>query len=124
MTCPKCRSEMARVFHESIEFHRCIDCEGLWFDMLEDEHLKAIAGSEDIDVGSPQVGQSFDAVDRISCPVCHTRMVRMVDARQRHIHYESCPACYGVFFDAGEFRDYKKETVLDFFRALFAKERT
>jgi Zn-finger nucleic acid-binding protein len=51
-------------------------------------------------------------------------MVKMVDARQPHIRYESCSVCYGVFFDAGEFRDYNKETVLDFFRALFAKERT
>ena len=124
MTCPKCKSEMAKVFHESIEINRCTGCEGLWFDMLEEEHLKAIADSEDSVSGDPKVGKSFDNVDRIACPVCHTRMMRMVDARQPHIRYESCPVCYGVFFDAGEFRDYKKETVLDFFRALFARERT
>lgn len=115
---------MDKVFHEAIEVNRCTGCEGLWFDMLEEEHLKAIQGSEEIDIGDPKVGKSFDTVERIACPLCHTRMVRMVDAQQPHIRYESCPVCYGVFFDAGEFRDYKQETVLDFFRALFAKERT
>lgn len=124
MNCPKCDVEMAKVIHESIEVNRCIRCDGLWFDMLEPEHLKAIASSEEIDVGDPKIGESLNALDRVDCPVCHTRMVRMVDAQQPHIRYESCSACYGVFFDAGEFRDYKEETVLDFFRSLFAKERT
>ena len=50
-------------------------------------------------------------------------MLRMVDARQPHIRYESCQICFGVFFGAGEFRDYKQETVLDFFRALFTRKR-
>jgi Zn-finger nucleic acid-binding protein len=70
---------MAKVVHESIEVNRCISCEGLWFDMLEEEHLKAIADSEEIDIGDSEVGKSFDAVDRITCPVCHTRMLRMVE---------------------------------------------
>lgn len=124
MTCPKCGSEMAKVSYESIEINRCIGCDGLWFDMLELEHLKAIEGSAEIDVGDSGIGASLDGRDRIDCPACRTRMVKMVDGRQPHIRYESCPACYGVFFDAGEFRDYKEETVFDFFRALFAKERT
>ena len=47
----------------------------------------------------------------------------MVDRAQPHIWYEACTRCYGVFFDAGEFRDYKETSVLDFFRDLFAKER-
>jgi hypothetical protein len=92
--------------------------------MLEHEHLKAIAGSEEIDVGDSKTGESFDDLGRIDCPGCNTKMLRMVDARQPHIRYESCPTCYGVLFDAGEFRDYKEETVFDFFRALLAKERT
>ena len=124
MTCPKCNAEMAKVVYESIEVDRCIRCDGLWFDMLELEHLKALEGSEEIDIGDPKIGDSLNALDRIDCPMCQTRMVRMVDSRQPHIRYESCPVCYGVFFDAGEYRDYKEESVLNFFRALFALERT
>ncbi len=115
---------MEKIQYESIEVDRCTECRGLWFDMLEHEHLKAIEGSEEIDIGDPKIGKQTNIVDRIECPVCDSPMIRMVDARQRHIWLESCPVCYGVFFDAGEFRDYKQENVLDFFRDLFSQQRT
>jgi Zn-finger nucleic acid-binding protein len=50
-------------------------------------------------------------------------MVKMVDHKQPHIWYETCHSCFGVFFDAGEFRDFKEETLADYFKDLFAKER-
>jgi hypothetical protein len=60
-----------------------------------------------------------------SAPACSPalELIRMIDREQPHIWYEACTSCYGVSFDAGEFRDYKEKTVLDFFRDLFAKER-
>ena len=66
MNCPKCDVEMTKVFHESIEVNRCIRCEGLWFDMLELEHLKAIAGSEEIDVGDPRRRRYLISFDHCS----------------------------------------------------------
>jgi Zn-finger nucleic acid-binding protein len=123
MRCPKCSAAMDKVQYESIEVDRCTDCKGIWFDMLEQEHLKAIEGSEEIDIGDPEVGKQTNIVDQITCPVCKSRMIRMVDGRQPHIWFESCTVCYGVFFDAGEFRDYKQENILDFFRDLFSRER-
>ena len=123
MNCPKCSAAMEKVQYESIEVDRCTDCKGIWFDMLEQEHLKALEGSEEIDIGDPEVGKQTNIVDQINCPVCDTRMIRMVDGRQPHIWFESCTVCYGVFFDAGEFRDYKQETILDFFKDLFSQKR-
>jgi len=123
MDCPKCGHEMEAVVHENIEVDRCVLCRGLWFDLLEHETLKGLAGSECIDSGDPRVGKLFNVDDRIRCPRCASTMVRMVDAVQPHIWYESCSTCHGVFFDAGEFKDYKRETVADFFRALRARER-
>ena len=123
MRCPKCSAAMEKVQYESIEVDRCTDCKGIWFDMLEQEHLKAIEGSEEIDIGDPEVGKQTNIVDQITCPVCKSRMIRMVDGRQPHIWFESCTVCYGVFFDAGEFRDSKQENILDFFRDLFSRER-
>ena len=73
MKCPKCGADMEKVTHQAIEVDRCTGCKGIWFDMLEHEHLKAMKGSEAI--------------------------------------------------DTGEFRDYKEESILDFFRDLFARER-
>lgn len=123
MECPKCDSNMEKVTFETVEVNRCTNCKGMWFDMLQHEHLKAMQDSESIDIGDAATGREYDKIDRINCPICRTQMIRMVDAKQPHIHYEACTSCYGVFFDAGEFRDYKEETVIDFFRDLFAKER-
>jgi Zn-finger nucleic acid-binding protein len=115
---------METVEYRGISVDRCTTCKGLWFDMLEQEHLKAIEGSESIDLGKrPKRDKGKDDRIPIACPACKLELIRMVDRDQPHIWYEACTSCYGVFFDAGEFRDYKEKTVLDFFRDLFAKER-
>lgn len=124
MNCPKCSSKMQTIMYGSIYVERCVGCRGLWFDMLEHEHMAALEGSEAIDIGSAKLGKRFRDVDDIKCPHCSSPMLKMVDAQQPHIWYEGCPDCFGVFFDAGEFRDYKEKTVVDFFRDLFAKERS
>lgn len=114
---------MEKVRFRDIEVDRCTQCRGLWFDMLEHEELKGIAGSEDIDIGDLETGRRFNKIEKINCPVCTSQMIRMVDKDQPHIWFESCSECYGIFFDAGEFRDYKEKSIMDFFRDLFAKER-
>ncbi|WP_226883702.1 TFIIB-type zinc ribbon-containing protein [Allocoleopsis franciscana] len=80
-------------------------------------------GAEIIDVGDPSTGKKFDAIGTINCPKCKTQMTKMVDLNQSHIRYEKCPVCYGVWFDAGEFKDYKEENLSDIFKSIFSKER-
>jgi Zn-finger nucleic acid-binding protein len=99
---------MEKVVHHEIEIDRCTNCYGLWFDLLE---LL-------IDIGDSGVGKLYDNMKEVNCPQCGARMIKMVDRRQPHLSYEACTVCYGVFFDAGEFRDYKEQGVLDFFRDL------
>ena len=123
MDCPKCGHEMEQVIYGEVEVDRCTLCKGLWFDMLEHEQLKAVPGAEAIDTGDPEIGALLNRDDRISCPRCGGRMIRMVDPEQPHIWYESCGVCHGVFFDAGEFADYRRHTLADFFRRLRARER-
>jgi len=123
MICPKCEHETEAVIYGNIQVERCTHCKGIWFDMLQAEHLKDLKGSQSVDTGDPEVGKTYDKIDRINCPKCDEPMIRMVDLDQPHIHYESCPTCYGMWFDAGEFTDYKEHTALDFFRDLFTKER-
>jgi Zn-finger nucleic acid-binding protein len=118
ISCPKCAAAMEKVTFQNIEVDRCINCKGLWFDMLEREHLDELKGSESIDIG-PAHKEARDEVVRINCPVCHTPMIRMVDLNNPSIWYESCKVCYGVFYDAGEFREHKEHHVLGFFKDLF-----
>jgi len=122
LKCPKCAADMEKVQFEQIEVDRCTACKGLWFDMLEREHLATLKNAESIDTGTPHQEKREEKV-KADCPRCHTRMIRMVDHQQPHIWFESCPVCYGVFYDAGEFRDYKSHTVVDFFKDLFRKQR-
>ena len=124
MQCPKCQSPFEQVTYADITVDRCLECRGLWFDMLEKEDLVKIEGSEIIDIGDEQVGDQYSNVQDIDCPVCSVAMIPMVDKDQFHIKYESCPICYGTFFDAGEFRDLKEHTVLERFREMLRILRT
>ena len=118
LICPKCDDKLETQSFCDIEFKRCAGCQGLWFDVLEKDHLVAIEGSESIDLGSSEVGSQYSEQRDIACPKCNVDMIAMIDKDQFHIRYESCPTCYGTFFDAGEFRDLKEHTVLERFTQM------
>ena len=124
MQCPKCEGEFEKIVFSNIVVDRCQNCKGLWFDMLEKDDLVQIEGSEIIDVGSDQVGDQYREMREIDCPVCEQPMIPMVDKDQFHIKYESCPLCFGTFFDAGEFRDLKELSVLERFGQMLQTIRS
>lgn len=111
MKCPRCSSAMETVQVEDIQIDRCTECGGLWFDEFELADLMAKKGAEGVDTGhANKLNQHSQA--RLDCPKCSTPMLRMVDAQQPHIWYETCEECGGSFFDAGEFRDLKRHNLL------------
>ena len=114
---------MAQIDFHGLEAHRCTDCQGLFFGAVEKERLQKMSGADAIDIGDKNLGREFNKVDQINCPRCESRMIRMVDLDQPHIWFEQCTVCGGSFFDAGEFRDLKHHTVIDFFRDLAVRER-
>src|SRR6266487_2577445 len=116
MNCPKCISPMFEVTFAGVAVDRCSDCQGLFFDEFEREQLQKTKGSVAIDIGGVEVGRTFNRVDCINCPRCGSRMIRMVDVEQPHMQFEHCTVCGGSFFDAGEFKDLKHRTILDFLR--------
>jgi Zn-finger nucleic acid-binding protein len=116
--CPKCKNAtMAKVLFQGVEVDRCPKCSGIWFDLLEQEDLRKKKGSESVDVGARKAKLTSQG-QKLDCPKCHTRMSPTHDARQPHIVFEKCSACYGVFFDAGEFADLKKTTFKEFLKDL------
>jgi len=114
---------MEAVTFESITIDRCTSCRGLFFDRLEAEKLRALPGSESLDIGPEELGRAQNTNDRIHCPRDTSLMVRIVDPKQPHIWLETCAVCQGTFFDAGEFRDWKNETLVDVLKGFFAKPR-
>lgn len=122
--CPKCKGRLEQVIWSGVEVDRCLGCKGIWFDSLEAEQLKAIKGSEGLDIGDQEIGNQLDQLtDDIRCPRCKVKMTRMVDIDLHCIWYEICPKCRGVWLDAGEFTkfkdNFKPKGVLERFRQVF-----
>jgi Zn-finger nucleic acid-binding protein len=119
MDCPKCKSEMEFAVIADIRVERCLQCRGFWFREAEHHRLKKVKGAELIDIGPAELGREFDSAEEVPCPVCGDTMERVADASQPHIRLEACGAGHGVFFDAGEFRDFKEKSIGDLFKRLF-----
>ena len=119
MDCPKCQANMEEhrigTLHGGVMVDRCTKCYGMWFDIGEAEQLKDKWMSDYIDSGDPAVGREQNKIRDINCPRCATPMKKLNDPVQRHIQYEACEE-HGMYFDAGEFTDYKYETLMDIFR--------
>ena len=122
MKCPKCDSELKPLIHANVEIDRCLGCGGMWFDAFEHEELRELSGSDRIDY-SPKTTVATDSGSGL-CPRDQQRLFAMVVAGQPHIAYESCGFCHGVFFDAGEFKDFREETFGERLRATFGIAKT
>ncbi len=123
MNCPKCNAAMENVAFEGVNVDRCTSCKGIFFDANENKALKEKKGAESIDTGDAATGKKMDKITNIKCPRCHASMIRMTDVDQHHIDYEACTVCYGVFLDAGEFKDWKNYTVSDYLKGLFTHKK-
>ena len=123
MNCPKCNAAMELVTFEGVTVDRCTACKGIWFDANEQKWLKEKKGSEVIDIGDAAVGTKMDKINSYLCPRCQGPMIRMVDVDQHHIDYEACTVCYGIFLDAGEFKDLKDYTMSEYLMGLFGHHK-
>src|SRR5687768_1117177 len=120
MNCPKCNSKKEQVAADEQVVDRCVGCGGLWFDLREHEHIAEAGKAVDrVDSGDAARGRQQNEKRDVSCPACGVKMLKMSVPRQPHIKYESCPVCYGAFFDAGEFRDYASQTPGEQVRLFF-----
>lgn len=112
LTCPKCSAAMEEVTFGQFTVDRCTGCGGLWFDLMEQRHLRGMPGSEQIDNGAPTRADEVNSHTSIDCPHCHGPMTHLRDTDRRDIEYEYCVACNGAFFDAGEFRRYHQRELI------------
>lgn len=121
--CPKCGHGMDEItYGGDLVIDRCTNCQGLWFDEGEAELLKSKWMGDALDIGKADHGRKWDTVDDISCPRCGRDMDKVSDPDQPHIWYEVCQD-HGMFMDAGEFTDFKNETLTDWFRSLIRGAR-
>ena len=74
-----------------------------------------------IDIGAPSTVAASSPV-HMNCPVCHTRMFEMADQAKPSIHFAACKVCYGLFFDAGKYREHKEAGVMSYWQELFHRK--
>ena len=121
--CPKCGHGMDEIsYGGDLQVDRCTHCSGLWFDEGEAELLKSKWMGDALDTGTSAQGKKWNEVEDIACPRCGKDMEKASDPDQPHIWYEVCTE-HGMFMDAGEFTDYKHETLADWFRTLIKGSR-
>lgn len=118
--CPKCGADMARHTHGSLTIDRCQTCSGLWLDALELQRLlERPQTPRAVDTGAPRTG-SPPSPRRLQCPRDKSPLIAMSDPMQRHVRYEQCSVCGGLFLDAGELRDLSELTLRERIRTIFA----
>jgi Zn-finger nucleic acid-binding protein len=114
ISCPKDGRAMSRVSLGTVEIDRCPGCGGVWLDAGELERVKtlgAIATRAMQDLDSVGGEEPAERPQPLLCPRDHSRMSVHRDPRQKHIEFDSCGKCGGVFFDAGELADLTEVTL-------------
>ena len=120
LICPKDHDTMETITVEDITIDRCPTCGGMWFDLGELRQLLEADGLEKEDLLRKDKAHAHVDVHRriaICCPRDGFAMMQIHDATQRHIEYELCMQCGGIFLDSGELRDLDKFTLLERLRA-------
>jgi len=120
--CPKCSTLMQRVYVEAIVVDRCPTCGGLWLDVNEMERLlERPQAARQVDSGPRESARIMNKVTHVHCPRDGAAMSHRLDAAQRHIGYECCGACGGVFLDAGELHGLSETTLLERLKHLLGR---
>jgi uncharacterized protein len=119
MACPKCQAPMSVVMAGEVAADRCTACAGVWLDALElDKLLEARKTARHVDVGVEADRQTLPRQKTYLCPRDRSHLIVLTDRSQRHVKYESCTVCGGIFLDAGELTDLDEVTLGEWFRTF------
>ncbi|MEO0513215.1 MAG: zf-TFIIB domain-containing protein [Planctomycetota bacterium] len=129
LICPKDEIAMERYLiggEGGIEIDRCPRCGGIFLDKGELTRLMAMRFDtkklfKRLDEEVAIAGKASRTPVVLKCPRDGTPMVTVRMHDQKHIEYEVCPECGGVYFDAGELEDLSTVTLIEklanFFRS-------
>jgi Zn-finger nucleic acid-binding protein len=87
-------------------------CGGIWFDNFELQRLDnpADPGAESLMNIPINPAVHVDSQMKRHCPRCHDQIMRRrFFSRKRAIQIDECPACAGVWLDAGELAGIRAE---------------
>ena len=106
MNCPACNNQLAAMNVEGISVDVCKDgCGGIWFDNFElsqvDEKHESVGESLLQVEKNPDI--AVDHTQKRLCPKCENQKMRKhFMSVKRQAEVDECPACAGIWLDAGE----------------------
>jgi Zn-finger nucleic acid-binding protein len=110
---------MSEVMVDDVAIDRCTACAGIWLDALELDKILAVRRSaKQVDVGRQTGRQKLPEQKKYLCPRDRSDLIVMTDMGQKHVKYESCTVCGGIFLDAGELTDLDGLTLGEWLRSL------
>lgn len=110
MKCPACGHALANRHVGTIVVDVCDGgCGGVWFDNFELRKVD-VAGAEAIRGVPRDLSLHVDRESRRKCPRCDSQwMLRRYFSRLKRTVIDECPACAGIWLDAGEFDAIQQE---------------
>jgi len=122
--CFKDGGEMRRFEVGGVRVDRCKLCGGIWLDKGELETLLSRMPDADELIArfdSASWVERHEKEDDWLCPRDRTELLTVRDPKQKHIEFELCAGCGGVYFDAGELSDLSRLTLAERLRALLGR---
>lgn len=113
MNCPVCSHPLRVLTVAGVEVDACDGgCGGVWFDAFELQKLMPPRGPDGqalLEIAiNPQV--TVDHRRKRACPACDgVKLRRHFYSRHLQIQVDSCPGCGGVWLDAGELNQIRRQ---------------
>lgn len=110
MKCPACKSNLSAVKSHSIEFHKCPECRGMWFQNQQFQKLvhavsedEKVQSSDYINYKPREVKKAHDQSEHMRiCPECNCVMKEFNYAYDSNILLDKCNNCGSIWADRGE----------------------
>lgn len=102
LACPRDASPLESFAVDGVALDKCPACRGTWFDASE---LRRVAHDKELEKLAAHVGK-YPAQSGFACPRCGGACVK---AFVGDVEVDTCVACRGVWLDAGELDEAKRQ---------------
>lgn len=113
MKCPRCSASTVSMVNNGVTVDVCYNsCGGIWFDRhefkkMDENHETSPAFQTELSKSSRK---SIPLAKELMCPKCMNQpMLRRFSSVKKNIEVDECPACAGIWLDAGELTNIHSE---------------
>jgi Zn-finger nucleic acid-binding protein len=116
MDCPRCEielvTEVKEEMNQSLEYHSCSLCEGIWISKPVLNFLERI--KEPVAFEVLNIDSKIDQLIGLDCPSCgeDQLMKKAEHPRDERVIMDVCESCEGIWLDKGELRAIQQEGIL------------